>query len=156
MQILPEMERVLPNSAEISFIFVSSQSKGIFFMKTFVNCFARSPYSLIRSLRDLVISKKKQKKVLVKFYLNNCIIAVDKEPSNTHLNLIEIFLQCCTFLTTLVTATNIFQDRYFNFHCWSSKKWTTVWLIRHGVSGTYRGHPPHKPGVIDPFFLIFW
>ena len=23
----------------------------------------------------------------------------------------------------------------------------------HGVSGTYRGHPPHEPGVIDP---IFW
>ena len=50
---LPEMERVDPNSPAISLIFSSSHSCGMFFMKTFVNCLARSPYSLIRSFLDL-------------------------------------------------------------------------------------------------------
>ena len=29
------------------------------------------------------------------------------------------------------------------------------WLnISHEGSGTYRGHPSHEPGVIDPFFYF--
>ena len=32
---------------------------------------------------------------------------------------------------------------------------STVFLLTHGGSGTYKG-PSHEPGVFDHFFLIFW